>query len=123
MATNPPDASIPGWGVSKILDGTYEGCIITDWECDDETQAAYCQDQNGAVIHRQDYDKKTTVTATLMAPTSITFPTFTAGSNATLTVGSNTYAVLSCREVESNRDFRKLVLTMERYVNWPSAAK
>ena len=123
MATNPPDASIPGWGVSKILGGDYEGCIITDWECADETQSAYCQDQNGAVIHRQDYDKKTTVTATLMAPTSITFPTFTAGSNATLTVDGKSFAVLSCREVESNRDFRKLVLTMERYVNWPSTAK
>ena len=123
MVTNPPDASIPGWGVSKILNGTYKGCIITDWECADETQAAYCQDQNGAVIHRQDYDKKSTVTATLLAPSNIAAPTFTAGSNATLTVDGNTYAVLSCREIESNRDFRKLVLTMERYVNWPTGAK
>lgn len=123
MATKPPSITTPGWGVSKTLGGDYAKCIITDWECADETQSAYCQDQNGAVIHRQDYDKKTTVTATLMAPTSVKPPTFTAGSNATLTVDGNTYAVLSCREVESNRDFRKLVLTMERYVNWPSAAK
>lgn len=123
MATNPPSITTPGWGVGKTLGGDYEGCIITDWECADETQAAYCQDQNGAVVHRQDYDKKTTVTATLLAPSNIAAPKFTAGTPTTLTVGSNTYAVLSCREVESNRDFRKLVLTMERYVNWPSTAK
>ena len=119
MATNPPDASIPGWGVSKILDGKYKGCIITDWECDDETQAAYCQDQNGAVIHRQDYDKKSTVTATLLAPSNIAAPEFTAGTPTTLPVADKSFAVLACREVESNRDFRKLVLTLERFENWP----
>lgn len=123
MATNPTTITTPGWGVNKTLATPFNTCIITDWECADETQAAYCQDQNGAVVHRQDYDKKTTVTATLMAPTSVTLPTFTDGSNATLKVGTQTFAILSCREVQSNRDFRKLILTLERYENWPSAAK
>lgn len=122
MATNPTDITTPGWGVDKSLGGDYAKCIITDWECADETQAAYCQDQNGAVVHRQDYDRKTTVTATLLAPTSVALPTFSAGSTKTLTVDTKTFAVLSCREIESNRDFRKLVLTLERYENWPSAS-
>ena len=122
MATNPTDITTPGWGVDKSLGGDYAKCIITDWECADETQAAYCQDQNGAVVHRQDYDKKTTVTATLLAPTTVALPTFTAGSTKTLTVDSKAFAILSCREIESNRDFRKLVLTLERYENWPSAS-
>ena len=122
MATNPTDITTPGWGVDKSLGGDYAKCIITDWECADETQVAYCHDQNGAVVHRQDYDKKTTVTATLLAPTSVDLPTFSAGSTETLTVGTKTFAILSCREIESNRDFRKLVLTLERYENWPSAS-
>lgn len=122
MATNPADITTPGWGVDKSLGGDYAKCIITDWECADETQAAYCQDQNGAVVHRQDYDRKTTVTATLLAPTSVALPTFSAGSTKTLTIDSKTFAILSCREIESNRDFRKLVLTLERYENWPSAS-
>lgn len=122
MATNPTSITTPGWGVSKTLGGDYAECIITDWECADETQVAYCQDQNGAVVHRQDYDKKTTVTATLMAPTTVTLPTFTAGKSDTLTVDSKVFAILSCREVQSNRDFRKLVFTLERYENWPTSA-
>ena len=122
MVTNPADITTPGWGVDKSLGGDYAKCIITDWECADETQAAYCQDQNGAVVHRQDYDRKTTVTATLLAPTSVALPTFSAGSTKTLTIDSKTFAILSCREIESNRDFRKLVLTLERYENWPSAS-
>ena len=121
MATNPTSIATPGWGVSKTLGGDYAECIITDWECADETQSAYCQDQNGAVVHRRDYDKKTTVTATLMAPTSVKLPAFTAGKSSFLTVDSKVFAILSCREVQSNRDFRKLVLTLERYENWPSA--
>ena len=122
MATNPTDITTPGWGVDKSLGGDYAKCIITDWECADETQVAYCQDQNGAVVHRQDYDKKTTVTATLLAPTTVALPAFTAGSTKTLTVDAKAFAILSCREIESNRDFRKLVLTLERYENWPSAS-
>ena len=122
MATNPADITTPGWGVAKSLGGDYAKCIITDWECADETQVAYCQDQNGAVVHRQDYDKKTTVTATLLAPATVNLPTFTAGTSSTLTVDTKIFAILSCREIESNRDFRKLVLTLERYENWPKGA-
>ena len=119
MATTPASPTTPGWGVDKTLAGDYANCVITDWECNDETQAAYAQDNKGAVFHREDYDKKTTVTATLLAPSNIAAPDFTAGTPTTLTVAGKSFAVLACREVESNRDFRKLVLTLERYENWP----
>ena len=122
MATNPADITTPGWGVTKSLGGDYANCIITDWECADETQVAYCQDQNGAVVHRQDYDKKTTVSATIMVSKETELPTFTAGTSSTLTVDGKSFAILSCREVQSNRDFRKVVLTLERYENWPKGA-
>ena len=117
MPTNPANPTLPGWGVQKSLGSPYEGCIITDWECATEPQVAYCQDQNGAVVHRQDYDVKRTVTATLLAPATAEPPE----PDATLTVGGTAFAVLACREIESNRDFRKLALTLEAYENWPGA--
>lgn len=122
MATNPASITTPGWGVDKTISGAFAGGIITDWECADEAQVAYCQDQNGAVVHRQDYDKKTTVSATIMVSKETELPTFTAGTSSTLTVDGKSFAILSCREVQSNRDFRKVVLTLERYENWPKGA-
>ncbi|HIV08898.1 MAG TPA: hypothetical protein IAC79_02125 [Candidatus Spyradenecus faecavium] len=123
MPLTPASPTTPGWGVDKTLGGDYASCVVTDWELSLEAQSAYAQDNKGAVFHREDYDVKRTVTATIMAPTTASLPALKAGgADSTLTVGAETFAILSCREVESNRDFRKLVFTLERYENWPSGS-
>ncbi len=116
MATTPSNPEIPGWGVDKTISG-YEKCIVTDWESSTETQSAYCYDNKGAVCHRQDYDTKQTITATLLAPAGTSLPAV----SDNITAGGVQFAVLSCRLIESNRDFQKISLTLEAYANWPAS--
>ena len=117
MALTPSNPALPGWGVDKKISG-YETCIVTDWESSTETQSAYCYDNKGAVCHRQDYDTKQTVTATLLAPEDVSLPKV----SDRLSVGGVQFAVLSFRQIESNRDFKKISLTLEAYANWPATA-
>lgn len=117
MATTPSNPSLPGWGVDKTITGK-ENYIVTDWESSTETQSAYCYDNKGAVCHRQDYDKKMTITATVLAPEGSSLPQTT----DTFTIDGVKFALLSCRLIESNRDFQKISLTLEAYANWPSTS-
>lgn len=113
MATTPSSPATPGWGIEKSISG-YETCIITDWECATEFQVAYCQDQKGAVVHRECYDTKTTINATVLAPTSAKAP----DKDTAISIDNNSFGVLSVREIESNKDFRKLSFSLEKYTNW-----
>lgn len=110
--------NLPGWGVDKTIDDKPTH-IITDWETALEPQSAYCYDSKGAVVHRQDYDAKTTVTCTLMAPADEAMP----NKDDRIAVGGVAFAVLSARLIQNNRDFQKVALTLESYENWPKSGK
>ncbi len=102
----------PGWGVDKVLSGYG---IITEWETAQEAQVAYCQNEIGEVVHRKCYDEKTTVNVTTIAPASTALPAF----DATLTVEGKSFKVLSARCIQSNKDFQKISIVLERYKNFP----
>lgn len=118
MATEPANPMLPGWGVDKTIDSK-PNHIITDWETSFEPQSAYCYDKKGAVAHREDYDGKTTVTCTLMAPTNEAM----LKKDDRIAVGGVAFAVLSARLIQNNRDFQKVALTLESYENWPKSGE
>lgn len=116
MPSDPASPLLPGWGVGKTI-AEKPTHIITDWETSKEPQSAYCYDKRGAVVHREDYDVKTTVSCTLMAPAEEELPE----PDQRLTIDGVTFAILSARLIQNNRDFQKVALSLEAYENWPSA--
>lgn len=123
MPTVPENPLTPGWGVGKELPSPFESCIITEWETATEAVTAYCQDNKGAVCHAEDYDAKTTVSATLLAPASVELSSVTPGDATVkkLTVGGVVFRILRLREIQSNTAFQKVAIELERYENWPAA--
>lgn len=115
MPSDPESPLLPGWGVDKTI-AEKPTHIITDWETASEPQSAYCYDKRGAVVHREDYDVKTSVTCTLMVPTGEELPK----PERRLTIDGVTFAVLSARLIQNNRDFQKVALSLEAYANWPT---
>jgi hypothetical protein len=117
VTKNPASPTAPGWGVGKKF-ANYAKNIITDWETAVEPQAMNVADNNGAVCERVIYDEKTTVNATILVQDGFTLPKAT----DTLTVDGASFYVTNVREVQSNKDFRKVVLTLERHKNYPTGA-
>ena len=117
ITLNPANPTKPGWGVGKSID-TYKQNIITDWETTTEPQAVNVTDNNGAVCERVVYDTKTSITATLLVQEEFALPK----PEDKIKVGSDQFYVVNVREVQSNKDFRKVVLTLERYEQYPKGA-
>ncbi len=119
MATTSADPTIPGWGVDKSITDL-DNNIITDWETAEEGQFAYCQDNKGAVVHREHYDTKTTITATVLFKTTEGNAAITIDKE--VSIDTQKFKVASSRLIQSNKDFQKMTLTLERYTNWPANA-
>ena len=114
-------SSIATWGVTK---GPFTGIaatgsgIITSYDETTEMMVGSEQNEIGAIIGQHKYDEKTTITMTLIVADSVEMPTV--GKKITLsgTDSASTAAyVTSATVTESNTDFRKLRVTLEKYTN------
>ncbi len=114
-------SSIATWGVTK---GPFTGIaatntgIITSYDETTEMMVGSEQNEIGAVIGQHKYDEKTTITMTLIVADSVEMPTI--GKKITLSgtdSGATAGYVTSATVTESNTDFRKLRVTLEKYTN------
>lgn len=114
-------SSLATWGVTK---GPFTGIaatgsgIITSYDETTEMMVGSEQNEIGAIIGQHKYDEKTTITMTLIVADSVEMPTV--GKKITLS-GTDSSAkvayVTSATVTESNTDFRKLRVTLEKYTN------
>ena len=104
----------PVWGVTK---SGIQGGIITDWEEACESQSAYIQNETGETVYTKIYDVKKTVTCTLVSTSGATPPT----AGTTVTIGTETYTVLSVRLIQNNQSAQKFAITLEAWTGAPTA--
>ncbi|MEG2613758.1 MAG: hypothetical protein RR996_01825 [Alistipes sp.] len=107
------------YGVSHTLPAPFNECVVTDFSDTSETLHAYEYDNVGAVIGDTVYDRHGTATATIQVPTALTLPK----GGEIMTIDSIVYAVMSCNLVQSNKDYNKVQLTLERYAKFPTATE
>ena len=106
-------SSTASWGVNSAPGGTPNG-VVTDISLNTESVRAYEQNELGAVIGVHHYDTHVTADITVMAAKDTAVPAM----GDTITVGAGfSGCVISTTVLESNRDFRKIRVQAEQYVN------
>lgn len=120
MATLPQNITHAAWGVDHGLPTPFDTCVVTDYAESREPQQQYEYDQKGAVCGCVKFDTRISISATIQVPKDITLPT----EGSTLIVkegegtdGSKVYLITSLTINQTNRDYRKVSLTLERYSN------
>ncbi|MGN0886404.1 MAG: hypothetical protein ACI4RT_05330 [Candidatus Spyradenecus sp.] len=104
------------WGVTSASPITG---VVTDLSVSTEAQHQPEYNQLGAVIGDLVYDERKSASATIQVASTATLPTV--GGN--VTIDSVTYNVLAVTLIQSNRDFRKVQLTLEAWAGCSAMQK
>ncbi|MBR5879208.1 MAG: hypothetical protein IKY91_06600 [Akkermansia sp.] len=110
----PTTTIVPVWGVTKT---GVKGGIITDWDENNEAQAAYIQNETGETIHTKVYDVKKTVTCTLVSKTGEVAPNV----GDSVTIEDEQYNVMGVRLIQNNQSAQKYAITLESWTGAPKA--